>query len=145
MTDQKAEYYMIRSDVLPDVFRKVMQVKRLVDSDDSLSINEATKRVGISRSAYYKYREAVLPAHREHVESSGLLIVTEDLEQVVSRCLQELSEANVTVLSLHRHESGTGMIYLMLSLDCAPHGREMLHVQRRLAGMRGVRRIELLE
>ena len=47
------DYYLIRSDVLPEVFHKVISVKQLVDREDSVSINEACKRVKISRSAYY--------------------------------------------------------------------------------------------
>ena len=47
----KETYYLVREDVLPDVFIKVMEVKRLLDLKRVPSVNVAVKQVGISRSA----------------------------------------------------------------------------------------------
>lgn len=52
-------YYIVRGDDLPEVFLKVMEVKRLLDQGRARSVNEAVKKVGISRSAYYKYRKSI--------------------------------------------------------------------------------------
>ena len=48
----KSEYYLIKSDVLPEVFGKVMEVKRLLSLKKASSVNEAVKIAGMSRSAY---------------------------------------------------------------------------------------------
>jgi chorismate mutase len=49
----ESEYFLVKSDMLPEVFVKVMQVKRLLSAGKADSVNEAVQRIGLSRSAYY--------------------------------------------------------------------------------------------
>lgn len=57
------KYYIIEAAALPEVFLKVAEAKRLLDTGEVSTVNEATRRTGISRSAFYKYRDAILPFH----------------------------------------------------------------------------------
>ena len=61
------KYYIIEASALPDVFLKVAEAKRLLDTGEVATVNEATRMTGISRSAFYKYRDAVQPFQRAHV------------------------------------------------------------------------------
>ncbi len=58
-TDPK--YYIVEASALPEVFLKVAEAKRLLSTGQASTVNEATRITGISRSAFYKYRDAVLP------------------------------------------------------------------------------------
>ena len=51
--NKEMNYYLVDSKVLPEVFLKVMQTKKILDMDDAVTINDATKKTGISRSTYY--------------------------------------------------------------------------------------------
>ena len=55
------KYYIVEASALPEVFLKVSEAKRLLSVGEASTVNEATKMTGISRSAFYKYRDAVLP------------------------------------------------------------------------------------
>ena len=55
------KYYIIEASVLPEVFLKVAEAKRLLSTGEASTVNEATRMTDISRSAFYKYRDAVLP------------------------------------------------------------------------------------
>ena len=55
------KYYIVEASALPEVFLKVSEAKRLLSVGEASTVNEATKMPGISRSAFYKYRDAVLP------------------------------------------------------------------------------------
>lgn len=55
------KYYIIEASALPDVFLKVAEAKRLLETGEVTTVNEATRRTGISRSAFYKYRDTILP------------------------------------------------------------------------------------
>lgn len=57
----KTKYYIVEASALPEVFVKVAEAKRLLSTGEATTVNEATKMMGISRSAFYKYRDAVLP------------------------------------------------------------------------------------
>ena len=55
------KYYIVAAEALPEVFLKVAEAKRLLSVGEAATVNEATQITGISRSAFYKYRDAVLP------------------------------------------------------------------------------------
>ena len=57
----KPRYYIVEADALPEVFVKVAEAKRLLSTGEAATVNEATRMTDISRSAFYKYRDAVLP------------------------------------------------------------------------------------
>ena len=58
---KQPKYYIIESSALPEIFLKVAEAKRLLSTGEVSTVNEATKRMDISRSAFYKYRDAILP------------------------------------------------------------------------------------
>lgn len=58
---KQPKYYIIQSSALPEIFLKVAEAKRMLTTGEVRTVNEATKRMGISRSAFYKYRDAILP------------------------------------------------------------------------------------
>lgn len=58
-------YLLVESSVLPEVFLKVIEAKRLFVTGQVHSINEAARLAGISRSAYYKYKDKVHPFNEE--------------------------------------------------------------------------------
>ncbi len=110
------EFYLVRADVLPEVFLKVMEVKRLLDLKLVPSVNEAVKRVGLSRSAYYKYRKAIRSTSSgTEGEMITLLIVVEDLARSLARCLEVLSEANAILMTFHQSMPVNGLIHLLVT------------------------------
>ena len=54
-------YYLVREDVLTDAMQKTLEAKQLLQSGTVSSIWDAVKKVDLSRSAFYKYRDAVFP------------------------------------------------------------------------------------
>jgi chorismate mutase len=59
--DSTPKYYIVEASALPEVFLKVAEAKRLLDSGEASTVGEATKLTGISRSAFYKYRDVMMP------------------------------------------------------------------------------------
>ena len=55
------KYYIVEASALPEGFLKVAEAKRLLSTGEASTVNEATRMNDISRSAFYKYRDAVLP------------------------------------------------------------------------------------
>ncbi len=59
MKFKKDKYFLVEKNALPEVFHKVMQVKEGIKKGIYPSVNRAVKELNLSRSAYYKYRNAV--------------------------------------------------------------------------------------
>ena len=57
----RPKYYIVEASALPEVFLKVAEAKRLLSTGEATTVNEATRMTDISRSAFYKYRDSVLP------------------------------------------------------------------------------------
>ena len=55
------KYYIVEASALPEVFLKVAEAKRLLSTGEASTVNEATRMTDISRSAFYKYRDSVMP------------------------------------------------------------------------------------
>ena len=65
---EKGRYYIVRERAVPEVLLKVVEAKRLLETDKALSVHEAAEQVGISRSSFYKYQDDILPFHDETKE-----------------------------------------------------------------------------
>ena len=57
----RRQFYLVAGDALPEVFIRVTQARELLDTGQAQTVAEAAERVGISRSAYYKYKNAIMP------------------------------------------------------------------------------------
>ena len=57
----KPKYYLVEAGVLPEVFIKVTEARELLETGEVRTVAEAVERVGISRSAFYKYKDSIMP------------------------------------------------------------------------------------
>ncbi len=58
---ENPKYYIVEESALPEVFLRVAEVRRMLESGETAKVSDATRKVGISRSAYYKYKDSILP------------------------------------------------------------------------------------
>ena len=56
MPEEKSKYFVVKQKAVPEVLLKVVEAKKLLESERVMTVQEATERVGISRSSFYKYR-----------------------------------------------------------------------------------------
>lgn len=68
------KYYIISENALPEVFKKVLDIKEMICSEKAKDVSEAVKKVGISRSTYYKYKDSIF-AMSEGINSKKVTIV----------------------------------------------------------------------
>ena len=110
------EYYIIRANALPAVFVKVAEAKRLLSTGAVHSASEAARRVGISRSAYYKYKDMIMP-YEDVGESRVLTIqsVLEDKPGVLSSLLGVFFDAGANILTVNQNIPANGAAYVSVS------------------------------
>jgi chorismate mutase len=116
MSDQ--EYLLVRAAALPDVFRKVIEVKRLVDMKEVRSVNQAVRQVGISRSAYYKYvRDVRVFEETKRGDLFRLFVVAENLSGVLPRLLETVPATGCRLVSLNQDVAIKGLSLITLTVD----------------------------
>ena len=96
MTDAQ-RYFVVEADALPEVFRLVMQAKELLACGAAKSAAQAARMAGISRSAFYKYKDAVFPYNeREGNRIITLHLILQDRPgmALTMSCIFSLAEAS---------------------------------------------------
>ena len=56
---EKSTFYLVREEILPEAIKKTIKVKEILKRGEIRTINEAVEKMGLSRSAYYKYKDYV--------------------------------------------------------------------------------------
>ena len=114
----KTTFYLVDASVLPEVFTSVVKAKRLLKLGKVNTVNEAVKAVGISRSAYYKYKEAVFPfTEGTRGKILTLALVLEDVPGVLSSILNIIAEARANILTMNQNIPVHGLANVTISID----------------------------
>ena len=141
----KPKYYIVEASALPEVFLKVAEVKRLLSTGEAATVNEATRMVDISRSAFYKYRDAVLPFQNMmtgRIVTFQLLLHNEP--GLLSSLLTVFADARANIITINSIVPINGTAVVTISaetIDLNMPLEEMLH---RLESYPGVVKAEVL-
>ena len=96
------KFFIVEASALPEVFLKVAEAKRLIQTGEVTTVNDATKRTGISRSAFYKYRDAVLPfQNMMHGRIITFQFLMQDKPGLLSALLAILAERKVNIQTIN--------------------------------------------
>lgn len=135
---------LVDANVLPDVFERVVEAKRLLAVGQVKNLSEAAKEAGISRSALYKYKDYVF-MHNENIDERVVTMNTNlvDRPGVLSALLNELSVAGANILTVNQNIPVDGVapvsISARLGLESDPE-----QVVRRLEQLDGVVEVRIL-
>ena len=96
------KYYLIDSSILPEVYSKVIKAKNLLLSGEASSVSSAVKMAGISRSAYYKYKDSIFEYNAQGEETVTINARLEDNAGVLGAVVSELYLFGANILSVNQ-------------------------------------------
>ena len=97
-------YLLVDTSVLPEVFLKVVEAKRLLAQGKVKSSSEAARLAGISRSAFYKYKDCVQQYNSKLSDDIITLYATlADEPGVLSSVIGQLYTAGANILTLNQN------------------------------------------
>lgn len=114
----KPQYYIVEASALPEVFLKVAETKRLLSTGEASTVNEATRVTDISRSAFYKYRDAVMPFQNMmtgRIVTFQLLL--HDEAGLLSHILQVLADAKANIMTINSIVPTNGTAVVTISTE----------------------------
>jgi chorismate mutase len=139
------EFYLVRSDILPEAMHKALEAKALLDSGKVKKINEAVMAVDLSRSAFYKYKDGVFPFHTMVKEKiMTLSIHLEDRSGALSRLLSVVAAASANVLTINQTIPLQGRATITLSIETASMTIEIDKLLRQIQQLDAVEKVELI-
>lgn len=141
----KEKYFIVNKKVLPLVFEKVVEAKKLLYSKKCKTVNEATQLVGISRSAFYKYKDDV----SVYVEDNGRNIITmsillNDQIGLLSALLTLLSSYGVSILTINQTIPVDDIAPVTISMTVQDMTCSEEELTEHIKNMKGVLRVDLL-
>lgn len=140
-----SKYYLVDTSVLPEVFIKVVEVKKILSSGVVKNINEAVKKVGISRSAFYKYRDYVFPFYEtSRGRVMTLFFVVEDFSGILSSIINKISAAKANILTINQNIPINGLADVTISIETDGMTSDISELMEEISKIEGVRRQEIL-
>ena len=133
------KFYIVEASALPEVFLKVAEAKRLLSTGEADTVNEATKMMGISRSAFYKYRDAVRPFENTQVgRVVTFQFLLQDRKGLLSSLLSILADchSNIQTINSIAPSNGSAVVTIAAEItDLTVSLEELLHQAGSLAGI----------
>lgn len=139
------KYFIVEANAMPEIFRKVAQAKSLLETGEESTVNSAVRTVGISRSAYYKYKDSVRPfqdmLHGRIVTFQTLL---KDEPGVLSGVLNIFGNSGGNILTINQSIPANGCAVVTISAETSALDKELEDLLASLAGCPGVLKCEIL-
>ena len=118
MPEEKSKYFVVKQKAVPEVLLKVVEAKKLLESERVMTVQEATERVGISRSSFYKYKEDIFPFYDNTKGKTVTFVVQMDDEQgLLSVVLRIVADYHANILTIHQSIPVNGVATLTLSVE----------------------------
>ena len=140
MEDEK-ELILADAKVLPDIFLKVLTAKRLIESGEVKTVNEAVEKTNISRSAYYKYKDHVFDFNQMQGVLTIMAVVV-DMKGILSEILRIISSVNCSVLTINQSvpTDGVASVHITIKTDLMMVSVDKLITQlNKISGVRSVK------
>ena len=142
---ETTKYFVVKQKAIPEVLLKVVEAKRLLESEKVLTIQEAVDAVGISRSSFYKYKDDIFPFHDNSQGTTITLTFQMDDEPgILSDVLKIIAEYRANILTIHQSIPINGIASLTLSIQVLQTTGDISRMIEQLEGQHRVHHVKIL-
>ncbi|MCI9644183.1 MAG: ACT domain-containing protein [Oscillibacter sp.] len=139
------KYYIVAADALPEIFVKVAEAKRMMQTGEADTVGEATKLAGISRSAFYKYKDSVQPFNdmkAEHIITFYAML--KDVAGVLSGVLAVFAASGANILTINQSIPTNGCAAVTISAETSRMEQSLEQLMGDASALEGVLKFEIL-
>ena len=139
------KFYIVEASALPEVFLKVAEAKRLLSTGEASTVNDATKMTGISRSAFYKYRDSVLPFQNMlKGRTITFQFLLHDEPGMLSTILTAFTQQDANILTINSIVPTNGCAIVTISAETMNLTIPLEEMLRLMRQTRGVLKADIL-
>lgn len=139
------QYYIVKKKALPEVLLKVVEAKRLLDSEKAITVQEATEQVGLSRSSFYKYKDDVLPFHENsRGKTLNVMLQVDDQTGILSAILMQIAKCKANVLTIQQSIPIGGIASVALGFEILPESSDVSILLEGIRAISGVHYLKIL-
>ena len=143
--EKTPKYFIVEAEALPEIYLKVAETKRLLEIGEATKVNAATQRTGISRSAFYKYKDAVRPfTDMLHGRIITVQVMLRDIPGVLSAVLNVFAELGGNILTINQSIPVNGCAAVSIGAETSGLKVPMEELLSAVGAVEGVIRCEIL-
>ncbi|WP_018924184.1 ACT domain-containing protein [Salsuginibacillus kocurii] len=145
MADRIDHFYLVREDMLTDAMQKTLDAKALLESGKVKKVADAVQAVDLSRSAFYKYKDAIFPFHtmlKEQIITLSIHLM--DKSGTLSRLLGIVAEEGANVLTINQTIPLQGKANITVTIDTSSLNTEISMLIKRLKETEAVEQVEII-
>ena len=141
----ESKYFVVKQKAVPEVLLKVVEAKRLLESERVSTVQEATDQVGISRSSFYKYKDDIFPIH-EKIQGKTITFVMEMEDQpgLLSSILKIVADCKANILSIHQSIPVNHIALITLSVMILPITEDVAVLFDRIENADGINNLKIV-
>ncbi len=117
---KKQDIYLVDAGMLPEIFIKVTEAKKLLETGEAATVAEAVRMTGISRSAFYKYKDGVSRFYdmkRAHIITFHILL--RNRPGALSSLLAIFAGTGANILTINQSIPSNGVAAVTISAETA--------------------------
>ena len=142
---QSTKYYVVKQKAIPEVLLRVVEAKRLLETEKAATVQEAADMAGISRSSFYKYKDDILPFHdNAQGRTITLMFQMDDEPGLLSDVLKIVADFKANILTIHQSVPINGIASLSLSVQVLEETGDVSRMIETMENWRGVHHVKIL-
>ena len=142
---ESTRYFVVKQKAVPEVLLKVVEAKRLLETEKVMTIQEAVDKVGISRSSFYKYKDDIFQFHDNSQGTTLTLTFQMDDEPgLLSDVLKIFADFGANILIIHQSIPINGIASLSLSVQVLPTTGDISNMLETMEGQKGVHFVKII-
>lgn len=137
--------FLVSSSVLPVALLKTAEAKELLARKEARTVNEAVNKVGISRSAFYKYKDGIFPfpkGSQQHSITLSLLLIHQ--AGVLSKVISSITELGGNILTINQHIPIQGIANVSITIEAAGIVSSLKEMVDHLLNITGVTKVDIV-
>lgn len=139
-----SKYFLIEASILPEIFLKVVEAKELLETGEASTVAEATARLGISRSAFYKYKDYITPFYDlKHGRMITFQITLRHKMGVLSAVLSLFANTGANILTINQSIPMSGTALVTISAETTDMTITPDELMASIQNTTGVKKVEV--
>ena len=138
----KVNYLLVDMSVLPEVYVKVIEAKGYLQSGEAANASQAAKMAGISRSAYYKYKDKIFEYSEQGDDITTINAKLQDNAGVLGSVMNELYLAGANILAVNQSIPVNNIADVSITVSFAQSGHMTDEVLEKIKSVGGVKSAE---
>lgn len=142
---RKGGFYIIKENIMPEIIKKTIKAKRILKNGEARTINEATEMVGMSRSAFYKYKDYIFPFYEASMgKIITISLILEHIPGVLSGILDEIATANGNILTINQNIPIHNIANVTISFETSNLNKNVEELLEIIHKKTGVQKVDII-